>query len=234
MLPALARARDDAAAFREVYLGFQRLIAVVMFPVSAGLVATGGLVMYLLGGPDWRQAGPVLEVLAITLSVQGFVNTASSAFAAIGRADKLFYASILFAAVMSIVCFAVIVTAEHDPSLATRLAVWYSATTVALFIPYQAYCLRSVGISIGDWLRVVRKGLIASLAMWFLLFVAQRRLTLLVVGSERVYYTTEPALVFALLAAEVALGVVLYVIFAWPECRWLWGQIRNRGNDTSP
>lgn len=231
MLPALARARDDAAAFREVYLGFQRLIAVVLFPVSVGLAATGWYVMFLLGGPDWREAGHVLSALAFTIAVQGFINTASSAFAAIGRADKLFYASVWIALAMSAVTFTVIYTSRRDPELAFRLAGWYSAATIGVFVPYQAYCLRTLGIAVADWLRTVRRALLAAAGMGLIVKVSQAHSGGGVLGWRLTGLATEPAYLFADLAAQVAIGVIAYVVLAWPECRWLWGQLRRRGDD---
>jgi len=227
MLPALARARGDQQTFREVYLSFQRLIAAMLFPVSVGLTLTGWLVMNLLGGPDWRGAGVVLSALAITVFVQGFVNTASSAFAAVGRADKLFFASVLIAASMSATAFLVISSLRHDPELAVRLACWYSAASIAVFIPYQVFCLRTLGIPVMDWFRTIRRALVAALLMGMLVAGVQQFAALALPRSLLRYVQTEPAAQFAFLALQVAIGVVSYVAFAWPECRWLWGQLRG-------
>lgn len=227
MLPALARARDDAATFRQVYLSFQRLIAIVLLPVSVGLALTGGLVMSLLGGPDWDGAGDALGVLALTIAVQGFINTASSAFAAVGRADKLFYASVLIAAAMSVTCFIAFHVMRLDNDLAFQLACWYAAASMAVFVPYQLFCLRTLGIAFWDWLRVVRRALAAALAMGAVVLFAHAMAAGAVSRTILRNQPHEPAVLFAMLAVEVAVGVIAYVAFAWPECRWLWRQLRG-------
>ncbi len=226
MLPALARARDDATAFREVYLGFQRLIAVVMFPVSVGLCITAPDVMLLLGGSEWHGAGQVLRALAPTILVQGFINTASSAFAAVGRADRLFAASVGFAAVMSAMSFIILSGFKHDRDTVI-LAVGFSATSIVLFVPYQAWCLRTVGVAWGAWLKAIVRPLLASLAMGCC--VMATNLTAFSWTWQK--RSVEPAWVFTSLFVQVSVGVFCYAAFAWPDCRWLWGQLRRETNE---
>ncbi len=230
MLPALARVREDATAFREVYLGFQRLIAVVMFPVSVGLCITAPDVMLLLGGSEWHDAGQVLRALAPTILVQGFINTASSAFAAVGRADRLFAASVGFAAVMSAMCFGILYGihgGESDYGKISNLSACVPAASILLFIPYQAWCLRTVGVNGTAWLKVIVRPLLASLAMG--VCVMATNLTAYHWTWQK--RTVEPAWVFTSLFVQVSVGVFCYVIFAWPDCRWLWGQLRRETNE---
>lgn len=228
MLLSLARARDNVTAFREIYLGFQRLIAVVMFPVSAGLCVTAPDAMLLLGGSEWSDAGQALRALAPTILVQGFINTASSALAAVGRADGLFAASVWFAAVMSAMSFGILYGFQGDPETMNILATAFSATSILVFIPYQAWCLRTLGVHGTAWLKLIARPLLASLAMGVCV-MATNRTAFHWTGQMP---STKPGWVFTSLCVQVSVGVFCYLILAWPDCRWLWGQLRRETNES--
>lgn len=231
ILTSLSRARDDAASYREVYLGFQRLIAVVMFPVSVGLCVTAPDVMRLLGGDDWRGAGDVLRMLAPTILVQGFINTASSAFASVGRADRLFSASTLIALASTATYLVMILGNDRNPQLALILAATSSAVSIACFVPYQAYCLRTIRISSRAWLTAVWRGLLSALLMGAVVTALRGYLHSAQWWRRFGVLESEPAYLFVALLAQVLLGVACYVVFAWPECRWLWEQLRHKNQE---
>ncbi len=226
MLPALARARGDAVAFREVYLGFQRLIATAMFPVGIGLCVTAPDVMLLLGGRNWHGAGEVLRAIAPTILVQGFINTTSSALAAVGRADRLFAASVAFAVTMSLLSYGILSAYHDDKDPVVNLANWYAAASIGLFIPYQIWTLRTLSVPILDWLRAIARPLLASLPMGVCVFATH-------LGAYGWTWQTRqvaPMETVISLALQVAIGVVCYILFAWPDCRWLWAQLRRDAN----
>ncbi|MDZ4781316.1 MAG: lipopolysaccharide biosynthesis protein [Planctomycetia bacterium] len=223
MLPALARARADAVAFREVYLGFQRLISTAMFPVAVGLCVTAPDVMLLLGGRNWHGAGEVLRALAPTILVQGFINTTSSALAAVGRADRLFAASVAFATTMSLLSFAILSWFRDDPDTVTILAGWYAAASIGLFIPYQVWSLRTLNVPIQAWVSAILRPLLASLLMGVCVVAAH-------LGAYGWTWQTRqvaPLDTIFSLALQIAIGVVCYVVLAWPDCCWLWTQLRR-------
>lgn len=227
MLPALARARGEGDAFREVYLSFQRLIAITMSPVGVGLMLTAPEVMHLLGGENWSGAGQTLRLLAPTILVQGFINTASSGLAAVGRADRLFAASVAFAAVMSMACFLVLTGYRESAESVNQLAATYSVTSIALFIPYQIWSCRTLEVRWSAWLRATARPLLSALAMGVCVYFVRAITAPWNVPPK----SLEPAWVAASLGVQVATGVVAYVLFAWGECRWLWGQLRRGAMD---
>jgi PST family polysaccharide transporter len=101
MLPALSRAAHDRGLYVRLLLGFSRFIALTMLPAAVGLAIVAPEAMRVLGGPQWTDAGPVLAILALALLVQGFFDALGSVLASAGRADRLAYASIVIAIVLS-------------------------------------------------------------------------------------------------------------------------------------
>jgi O-antigen/teichoic acid export membrane protein len=197
-----------------------------MFPVAIGLCVTAPDVMLLLGGRNWQGAGEVLRVIAPTILVQGFINTTSSALAAVGRADRLFAASVAIAATMSLLSFNIL-SAYHDTQdPVVVLAGWYAAASIGLFIPYQIWSLRTLQVPLLDWLRAILRPLLASLFMGACVFATH-------LGAFGWTWQTRqvaPIDTAMSLAFQIAIGVVCYVLFAWSDCRWLWTQLRRDGN----
>ncbi|MEO8225554.1 MAG: lipopolysaccharide biosynthesis protein, partial [Gammaproteobacteria bacterium] len=87
LLPAYARLASDPVALGKQYLSVMGVIALLAVPAVAGLAATAPFVIMLVLGPKWREAIPVLEVLAFFGITQVLQTNAYSAFLALGKPD---------------------------------------------------------------------------------------------------------------------------------------------------
>ncbi|MBI3465216.1 MAG: oligosaccharide flippase family protein [Planctomycetes bacterium] len=214
VVPAISRARDDRGSLETLFLAFYRLLAVVLLPAGVGLMLVAPEAMQVLGGEQWKPAGPLLAVLAASILVQGFVNIAGYVMAALGRTDASFYANTLTAAVLSVAFVAGLLVGGQMGRPALGVAASYSLTMLLVIGPlYMLYCLRVASIRPQHWLRQLRRPALAALAMGAAVW-----------GCRAVLFSMGLA-PLAVLAVAVLGGVAVYAALAWTEIRWCWNQL---------
>jgi PST family polysaccharide transporter len=211
MLPALSRAAHDHRLYVRLFLGFSRFIALTMLPAGVGLAIVAPEAMRVLGGQPWAAAGPVLRILALALLVQGFFDALGSVFASVGRSDRLAYASIVIALVLS-ASFALGLTLGGRRGEPLRgVALGYSISMVLLVFPgYLAFALRTVDVAFRDWLGQLVPAAPAAGVMGLVVALCHRLL-----GS--VWPLPAPML----LAVEILVGVLVYSLLARRDIAWL-------------
>jgi O-antigen/teichoic acid export membrane protein len=95
MFPALAQLQHDKVRFRSQYLAATRAIALVSFPLMAGVAAlTRPLILFLLG-VKWVEVIPVLQVLSLVGMFQSVIFPVGWIFAALGKTRAQFHLSIV-------------------------------------------------------------------------------------------------------------------------------------------
>lgn len=217
MLPALSRARADRTVFEELLLAFNRLVAITLLPAGVGLMIVGPEVMTVLGGGQWQAAGPLLATLAAVVLVQGFINIAGSAFASVGQSRRLMFgaAGLTLGSLLGLLA-AWAVSSSMDDRLLGVTAGYVFTLVVVLFPPYLVYCMRSVDVSPGQWLRAIRRPAIAAGLMG-----------LIVLGGKLLLVWTTSFGDAATLAVLIPLGAIVYIWLAREEVRWIvqrWGR----------
>ncbi len=210
MLPGLSRAAHDGQLYRSLVLRFFRFIGLVMFPIGIGLAIVGPETYRVLGGEQWAPAGPVLSVLALAILAQGFFIALGSVFTSSGHADRLSRASFVAATVFSIL-FVLGLTVSQGAGLPVVGMAWtYTLTLLLIVFPvYLGYALKTVKIRYRDWLAQFKVS--ASAAAGMGLAVSGCRWLL----ADVLHWPAWP-----LLVVEVAVGVAVYSLLAWPEIRW--------------
>ena len=104
MFPTLSKAKGDAEQFRALYHNSIRKIALITFPLMAGLSVLAEEVLGVLYGDQWVSAGPVLAVLSVVGLFQSIVFPVGWVFTSLGRTRKQF----VITAVLTPVFFALI------------------------------------------------------------------------------------------------------------------------------
>lgn len=210
MLPALSRAGRDHQVATHVLSGCYRLTALVLLPVGVGLALVGHDAMVLLGGPQWRAAGPILSVLALAILGQGFINITGPIFSAAGRSDRQFYAA---GAVTLVVCAAVVAgwwLGARQGNGTLGVAWGYTlAVIVGLALPVTRYCFRSMGHRGGPVAAAIARPAAAAAVMGAAVWSLKQ---MSAVGAW------PPAV---RLAACVALGAAIYGVLVRKDLRWL-------------
>jgi PST family polysaccharide transporter len=214
-LPALSRAAGSRGVYRDLLLAFNRLIAIVLLPSGVGLAIVAPETMLVLGGAKWEPAGVLLRVLALVILAQGFINLVGSMLVSVGRADRLCRGALVLSAVTTLGSLGGLRVGRFAEKPALGLAVGYTIAVVGVFfVPYLIYALRTAGASPRDWFGTLRPAATAAGMMGVVVLAA--RWALQSAG------TLSPA---ALLASEIAIGVVAYALFARGEAIWLRNQL---------
>lgn len=89
--PVMSRVKDHPDRLRNIYLHTLRMTASVNFPLYLGLALFADEVVALLYGPQWRAAGPYLEILALWGLLRSIGNPVGSLLYASGRARLAFW-----------------------------------------------------------------------------------------------------------------------------------------------
>jgi O-antigen/teichoic acid export membrane protein len=87
MLATLSSLQADPARARNSYLRSTAVLALVTFPVSAGLALTAEPFVETLLGPKWLEVAPVLQILALVGPFQAIASPLGWIAQSHGRAD---------------------------------------------------------------------------------------------------------------------------------------------------
>ena len=98
LLPTYVRLSGDLAQLRAGFLRAFHYIGLALAPVAAGIAVLAPVLVPLLFGDEWRDAVPVVQLLAISAFVQGMLFTVGSALVAAGRPRAVIVAQLASAA----------------------------------------------------------------------------------------------------------------------------------------
>jgi PST family polysaccharide transporter len=98
LLPTYVRLSGDLAQLRAGFLRAFHYIGLVLAPVAAGISVLAPVLVPLLFGDEWRDAVPVVQLLAISAFVQGMLFTVGSVLVAAGRPRAVIGAQLASAA----------------------------------------------------------------------------------------------------------------------------------------
>lgn len=221
MLPALSRAQADPQAYRKIALTFYRMIAVTLIPAGVGLFVVGRDVMLVLA-PEWEGAGWLVTLLAPAILAQGFVNITGSVLASVGKTRALFFSAFVMCLlfVQGYVAGYWLGNKFGDSAIYPRgvflgVAASYSIVILAaILVPYLSFSCQLVGIRLRELLTLIWHPLLASLAMGTATWI----LGDLLLASLSAWLRL-PILVVA--------GVILYLVFARKDVRWLAAQLNG-------
>ena len=104
-LPIFASIQYDDQRLRRGYLQMVRTIALLAFPIYLVMTLAADSLVFLLLGPQWEDAVPVLQVLSILGFVFSLGNPNGSLLLAKGRADFGFYYNVIALLVYAIAIY---------------------------------------------------------------------------------------------------------------------------------
>jgi O-antigen/teichoic acid export membrane protein len=89
-LPIMAKAQDDKALLKRVYLQTMRMTASVNFPIYISMIFFAPEIVQLLLGPKWQETVYLLQIFSVWALVRSTGNPVGSLLLALGRADLSF------------------------------------------------------------------------------------------------------------------------------------------------
>jgi O-antigen/teichoic acid export membrane protein len=117
LFPAYSAIQDDSARLHHAVIRSSRLLAIVVFPVGAGIFATADELTLLLYGPQWLAMIPVLKLLGLSAIPKASGAVAAPIFNATNRvATALRYntvgTALMAAGVIATVNFGIVAVAS--------------------------------------------------------------------------------------------------------------------------
>jgi O-antigen/teichoic acid export membrane protein len=159
MFPALSRIQTERARVKRIYLRAIGVVALVSFPLMAGLVAVAGDFVLGLLGPRWSDVIPLLQVLAPVGMMQSVGATVGWLYQSQGRTDWQFRWGI-FAGAVTLIAFGIGIRWG-----VMGVAVAYAVRTLLLVYPSYAIPGRLIGLRFGEVFAAVRGPLLLAGAM---------------------------------------------------------------------
>lgn len=160
LFSALSRCQDSEQEFRSVFFKFQRMVALLVFPLGFGAFVFRELATQILLGSQWMETADFLGLWFLTSSITiVFSNYNSEAYRSKGR-PKL---SILVQVLHLLVLIPVLLWGVHQDY---RVLTWSRALVRLQIIIVSALVMRSyVGIRFVESLRNVWPSLCAAMIM---------------------------------------------------------------------
>ena len=193
--PALAKIKDDAEKFAESFRKVLLINIFVMAPVAVGLSSVAEPLFRVLLGEKWLPTVPYFEVIALSGIFYPLAMVAYNVLKVHSNGSIIFRLELLKKAIMTAVLALTI------PQSTMAIAWGLVAMTVVEFVVNFAATRRYTTLS---WWQMLRT-LLPSLLLTTVMYLAVKAVW---------YYAASfsPAL---LLVAQIAVGVVVYLLGAW-------------------
>ena len=196
--PALAKIKDDEVKFAESFRKVLLINIFVMTPVAVGMSAVAGPLFALLLGEKWLSTVPYFEIIALSGIFYPLAMVAYNVLKVHSNGTIIFRLELLKKGIMTaILAFTI-------PYSTIAIAWGLVAMTVVEFVVNFAATRRYTMLS---WWQMM-KTLLPSLLLTSVMYMAVKA-----VG----YYAASMPIAL-LLAAQIAVGVVVYMVAAW-VCR---------------
>lgn len=166
-LPLMARAQDDRALLKTVYLQTIRMTASANFPLHVAIALYAPEIVRLLLGPQWDSAVPLVRLLALWALIRSTINPVGSLLMACGRADLSFRWNVALLLVTVPVVWA---GSQHGQA---GLAVALTALIAATLVPHWYFLVRPLcGATLAEYMRAVLLPLSMSAAAGLLAYAS--------------------------------------------------------------
>lgn len=100
MFPTYSKMQNDFPSLRQSYLVTLRYLSLLTMPAGVGLTFLGAVIIYTLYGDNWDPSVPVLQALAITVTLRSLSSNNGDIYKATGRPDILVKLGLLRAALL--------------------------------------------------------------------------------------------------------------------------------------
>ena len=193
--PALAKIKDDAEKFAESFRKVLLINIFVMAPVAVGLSAVAEPLFRVLLGEKWLPTVPYFEVIALSGIFYPLAMVAYNVLKVHSNGAIIFRLELLKKGVMTVVLALTI------PQSTMAIAWGLVAMTVVEFIVNFAATRRYTQLLWWPMIRTLLPSLLLTVVMY---------MTVKAVGYYAVSWSAA-----LLLVAQIAVGVVIYLIGAW-------------------
>lgn len=165
LFPALASLKSDDVRFRSAYLAAIRVIALLTFPLMAGLFVTADLFVQVFLGDSWEPVGMLLKVLAPVGLMQSIVTTVGQIYMSKGTTGLM----LKVGSANSLVT--VLFFALGLPFGVTGVAAAYATANAIMLYPNLWFAWSQIDLGVLQGMKIVFPSLIAALGMALIVFL---------------------------------------------------------------
>ena len=202
LFPAFSKMQDDFARLRAAWLRAVRVLAAIVAPAMALLIALAPDIIPVVFGEKWKSAVPIVQLLAFVGLQQSLMRFNSSVLQAVGRADFL----LRYALISATVCITGFAVGLHWG--VTGVAAGYTITATLVAPVYLVFTTRAIDMRVREFVATVAGILGAAVIVAVLAALAR-------VGLETA--VPQPAVrLLLILPVSAALYVPLVLRFSPP------------------
>jgi PST family polysaccharide transporter len=168
LFSTLSRLQEDTNRFNNVFLKFQRIISIFIFPLGVGVYLYSDISTEILLGTQWKEASNIIGIWALTRAIKIiFCNLSSEAYRAKGKPILSLLAQVLHLVVLIPACI-ISVRSGFWTLIYTRSWIQMQFVLVHLIIMKFA-----IGIPILSTVKNVIPTAISAIAMGFFGYLLQ-------------------------------------------------------------
>ena len=194
LFPAMASMKHDTARLKRAYLKVISFIALVTFPLMAGLSVVADTFVAVVFGVKWLDLAPLLIILAPVGLIQSVVTTVGTIYTARGTTGLMFKLGSWNA------CVTVLAFVVGLPFGVEGVAVSYAIANLLMLYPNLKYAWSQIGLGVGEGLLVLKDYFVAAVLMAGVVHGLTLCLRALNIGQ------------FAILFAQVVCGALAYLV----------------------
>jgi O-antigen/teichoic acid export membrane protein len=207
ILPVYVKLAQDKAGLAKQYLSVMSVIALIAIPAVAGVAAMAPIIVLLVLGPTWREAIPVLEILAFYGITQVLQTNAHSAFLALGRPQ-------VFAKINAIhVTMQISLLLWLTPAYGLQGAAWAFLLSALIALPVNfVFITRYLGIRAWSYIAFTWRPLAAAGLMYYIVRWVAPYASMPIGSSSQA---------FGPVVASILIGVAVYgctITLLWLVC----------------
>lgn len=154
---ALSRLQDDAPRLKGYFLKGYSLVLALTVPITILCALFANDAIFVLLGPKWKEAAPILRLLAPTILTFAMINPFSWLLFAIGKVGRSLKIALVIA---PLVITGYVIGLPYGPK---GVALGYSAAMALWVIPHVVWCVHGTVISSIDIFRVLSRPLISGI-----------------------------------------------------------------------
>lgn len=159
MFPALSKLEDEKERIRSAYTQATRYIALITFPVTAGLAVLAPQVVRVVLGPEWERAILIMQILAAIGGIQSLYTTVGWIYLSQGRTGILFVVGVIMA-IIYVISFIIGLHWNIE-----GVAIAYAIAFLLILYPYYKIPFSFIDMQLWHYLKQFRSIFIATICM---------------------------------------------------------------------
>lgn len=190
MMPAFAQIQENLAKISAIYLRMISILALLVCPMSIGMMLLSDTLILLLFGNNWIGVVPIFQILAIAGAIQAITSPVGIIYI-ICQKNALLLKINLITSALSIAL--IVIGAMYS----AKIVAWMVCIASSLSLTVHIHIIgRLIGFSVWQWLKRL-----------FPIFLATLFMALCVLGAGKINGTQY--LIFIL---QILMGIISYIL----------------------